>query len=487
MASPSTRTQVTYLVTVPTVALIALLIGLSLRPGPADPPTPTPGGSGAAVATPGPTPFRTPFRSAGPNEYPPSTQSGPCELPDTLPAPREPVAAPVVETGDVALLFSSFLYRRTGDGELVIQDRWPRNLEYGLWFAPAASKDEARLLLEGGTGAVVPLALAPAADVAAVWWLPDRRDRGEDDCIGGIYLFWIETGESRLIKRGAWWNGGADSDGGPVTVDEYVAGRDYRLPRASFSSNGRFLALAQATSIAIHRVAPGGPEMNHIGDCPEWAWSPMGATFAAACEGMTSAWVAQPGIWRDVNLAVPTPVKPSSQRHFEEIESARSIGVTRGGDVRVVRFYGYPPGCDTPGCEGPGPAYTVTTVDGETGTATSSVVETALYVAGSRLSPDASWVYASGLFRRPPRVIDLSGGGSAIVRFLGAAIGASAADSTLFGRRQDEDSRRVVITSLRRNGGTQVVGSIGWAIGSKTRRPDPVIPAWGLVAVKPPG
>ena len=487
MASPTSRTQVTYLVTVAIVAIVALVTGLALGPNVSEPGPTSPAASPIAQATPEPTPRPSPLRPPGPNEYPPSLSSGPCEPPETLPRPREPDAAPVVHTDDAAVLFSSFLYRRTADGKLKVQYQRFQNFEIGLWYAPPGTHGEARLLAETDRGAVAPLALAPQGDVAAVWWLPDQRWPPEDDCISGIYLLSLATGDSRLIATGAWWHGGADADEGPVVMDEYVAARDYRPPRVSFSSDGRFVALAQHTRIAIYRVASAKIKASHVGACQDWAWSSTGATFVAGCERMTSAWVVH--LRRDLerSVALPSPVPLTSRRALTEIPGSATIGVTLHGKVRAVRFYGSPSGCDSPGCAPPGPAYTVTTVDPETTTATTNLVETDFFTrAHTRLSPDARWIYAPDMSGQiPARLIDTPRGDVDVVRRFGRVIGASAADSVLFGRRKDRPSWRVLVTTLSRSGGTGVIATISWAVGSRPRSPDRVIPTWGLVVATP--
>ena len=486
----------TYLVTVPTVALIALLIGVSLRPA-ADGSGPTgPLASPIAQATAGPTPFPSPLRPPGPNEYPEDFQDGPCTLPDALPQPGDPVGAPVVHADGVAMLFGSHLYVRKENGRLHAQDSTFTGFEVGLWFAPAGTRGPARLVAETKIGAVIPLAMSPAADMAAVWWLPDRRENRDDDCIGGIYLVSLASGESRLLASGEWWVGGADAPEGNVNVSAHVAGRPHILPATSFSSDGRFVALVEASKITIHDVALGRVRASHVGTCDASAWSSTGATFVAGCEDMTSAWVVQPRrdrSDRERSVPLPSPVEPSSRRALEELPGTATIGVTRRGDIRVVRFYGHPPGCDSPGCAGPGPAYTVTTVDLETAVSSSTVTETEFFIgATATLFPESRSVYVGG-YQEPtawnagPRsaVIRIADGDAAVVRRFGRLIGTPPGATALFGRRVDRAAEQVIATTLSRTGIVRVIGTIEWAADVQLPRSAYVIPVWGLVVDEP--
>jgi hypothetical protein len=258
MASPSTRTQVTYLVTMPTVALVALLIGMSLRPDTNEPGPTGPRASDSAQATAGPTPSRTIIRPPRPSDRPDR-----CTLPEALPRATEPVAAPAVETGGLTALFSSYLYERTSSGTIAALDGGVFAAQFGLWFAPNGS-DTPRLLLENEDGAMTPLALSSAGDLAVVWWLPVRGYGSSDDCFGGVYLLRIESGESRLLVRGDWSQGGPGD--GPDSVVPYdLAGRDYVVPGAIFSRDGRFVALADNSAITIYGVANGAVLARHVG------------------------------------------------------------------------------------------------------------------------------------------------------------------------------------------------------------------------------
>jgi hypothetical protein len=474
MASPSTRTQVTYLVTVPTIALVAVLIGMSLRPE-ANAPGPTgPLASDIAHATARPTPSPAIVRPPGPNEYPDR-----CILPEALPRAAEPVAAPAVETEGVAMLFASYMYERTSSGTIAALDGGVFAAEFGLWFVPEGS-DTARLLLESENGAMTPLALSSAGDVAVVWWLPLRGDGSADDCLGGVYLFWLESGESRLLVRGDWTRGGP----GPDAVMPYdLVGRDYVMPGAMFSRDGRFVALADDSNISIFRVADGKVLARHVGACDSWAWSTARATFVAGCEGLTSAWVADLPRDDSWSVALPSPVEDPVAA--EELAGLGTIGFTSDGRIRVVRFYAYPPGCDG-GCQPPPPQYAVTTIDAGTTVARSRVVRTSFYAGDHAwLAPDASWVYAAGYpWESGPHVVRIGSGEVVGVRRLGHVVGSSPANERLFGRRSEEGSRRVLVMALSATGPTTQVGSIGWADGAELSRGEE-IPVLGLVVVAP--
>ncbi len=213
---------------------------------------------------------------------------------------------------------------RLGDGALV-RRRGPSS--------------EPRLLAAPEDGMVFPLGLAPAGDRAAVWWLPDRRHRGEPTCASGIYVLPTSGADGgRLIARGDWtvdpeaadWLNWTDPFGNSVP-------RSYRLPTASFSADGHFVALASGETIEIYGADDAVLYRRHAGECPAWAWAASDRTFVAGCDDLTNAWGAELGdLYMPDNLALPSPTVP---KRFG-LESDGTIGLTRDGDLLTVRFYG---------------------------------------------------------------------------------------------------------------------------------------------------
>jgi hypothetical protein len=115
---------------------------------------------------------------------------------------------------------------------------------------------------------------------------------------------------------------------------------------------------------------------------------------------MTSAWYVNMDEGESPErFALPLPEGEGLTSGWEQ-ERAATIGITRDGRVRLARFYGFATGCETRDCSIPSPAWSLTTIDPVTlGTASQSSEVGFLVDADSsywdtRLSPDATWIYA---------------------------------------------------------------------------------------------
>lgn len=481
------------------VAFAGLLVGLSLRPGAGPTPSRSPGSSQVTVDT---STRPTPGRSAAPTPVPTPwpIPVDPCDLPEQLPAPPLPVAAPRVEARSVAVVFSSYLYERSPGGRLFAQDSDPR---YGLWFA-APGAIEARLLVAATErGAVLPLGLSPRGETVAVWYLPESREWGAPACLGGIYLMSTADRTSRLVMERDWR--AILDDDYPTSVDDrlgpfWPAGQTqdfdtvvHRLPEVAISANGRSVALVEHDLITV--IGPGrdGLVRQHAGRCTSWAWSPRGARFVAGCEHMTSAWTIDVGLGYDEDFhPLPLPGGEDLSKGWERWWAA-TIGYTVGGDIRVVRFFGFATGCEGPvdsGCYIPPPFWTETRIEPYATGQRSRVAEadflTDVHEIGrdARLSADASWVYIrtygsyTGARTTRARAIDIESGEIVEVRRLGEPVGTSLDGRLLFESRLDEERDLVVVRSLDRSGTAREVATIAWPEGAGTD--DPIIDTFGL-------
>src|SRR5262249_5692537 len=151
-----------------------------------------------------------------------------------------------------------------------------------------------------------------AGDKAVVWWLPERRGRDEPTCQSGIYEVATDGSESHPLARGDWSVTSVDPPTTPTWTDpdegRFGGPRSYILPTASFSADGKLVALVEALHVTLLVVDQPGVTLEHFGSCPKWGWAPTGATFVAGCERMTSAWIADgnDGL-SDRNVALPQP------------------------------------------------------------------------------------------------------------------------------------------------------------------------------------
>ena len=333
------------------------------------------------------------------------------------------------------MLFTSYLYERVRGDSLAITGG------VGLWHVKAGT-ETARLLLDATDGMVLPLAISPNGDKAVVWWLPERRDEAEPPCDDGIYRLSLADGSSRLLASGDW----SQSD-------------ENDPPTAAFSANGRFLSLVDSTGIRLYKSG-GRLQRQHDGPCHDWAWAPSGAVFVAGCEDMTSAWLVRAGGgYAPESYALPLPKDLDLPSWWQG--PGRMIGLTRDRDIRVVRFYGFATGCESPGCVIPPPAWAATTLDPATRNQTLETKIVDFIVWDARLSPDATWVYD----RYPgngARVVNVESGEVIRVRSLGTPVGGSINRSLLFGSRLDRASRSVLVSSLDRTGTTREVATITW-------------------------
>jgi len=443
--------RVGYLAALFVVAVAA--IGLILVQPPA--PAPTPSGSpGASTLAADRSPGLTPMPTGSPATSDPPL--GACELPATLPTPPTPVAAPSVTSQGVGMLFGASEYVRDAQNRIV-----PDDSTIGVWYvAPGAS--EATLLVSGEPGGALPLALSPAGHVAAVWYLPERRNADDPTCLAGIYLVPTSGGPSRLIETGEWlWR--EDGDGLQYGTRRTPGGppRIYTLPLASFSADGRSLALIDPDGITI--VGPGRDPVTrrHIGQCSSWAWSPEGSRFVAGCAEMTKAWT----IDVDDGFSEATPAVPIPEgfRGSGGGWMFARIGITGDGDIRFVRFRANPcrPGASGPTCLPTG--WSETTIDPITGRSRSFVHEADWWNPGGyiAMSVDASWLYAGA---SPPRVISIDSGVARKASRISGPISTAADGRRLFGvMRFRGPGPRYVVVSLNRTGARRDIATINWS------------------------
>jgi len=404
-----------------------------------------------------------------------------CQPPDVLPAPETPVAAPTVSTATAALAFTSYLYRRDG-GSLVARDvEGGGDWAVGLWYV-AQGRAEARLLAAPETGMVLPLAISPAGDLVAAWWLPERRAPQDPACTSGIYLVPVDGGPSVLVASGDW--SVSDESETDVTWTDRTVGpgtpRAFRLPTASFSADGEFLQVHEPDRITVHDRT-GAQIGSREGACPAVNWSATGALFAAGCDELATAWLFDAGARSGRELAIPVPPKKMADPGWEWAP-ARSIAWPSPGKLVTVRFYGYPTGCEVPGCTIPPPAYAVTTINTATGAGKSISDQLAFEAESSRLSPDGTWAF--GQTRdQPGWMMQVPFGALAQIKRPGDIIGSAGDGSVLFSSRPlSDDSVRVF--SIDPTGATRPVATLSWPGGAKTS--NPVIWLGGLLAAVNP-
>ena len=441
-------------------------------------------GPTAVMATPTPGAASTPLPRAGSTQGAASpvataATSDACVLPAALPTPEPPDAAPVVSTSTAALVFSSYLLARDANG-IVARDQTKGSWAVGLWFV-AKGTSEARLLAAPEGGMVLPLAIAPQGDVVAAWWLPEHRGADQQACASGIYLVPVDGSPSVLVANGDWSvdPDGADEATWTDPTFESGAPRSFLLPDASFSADGRFLALHEKDGITIHDRT-GAQLGSRTGACPAVNWSATGARFVAGCDEFGSAWLFD--ATARARLELPIPLPPESKvKSGWEWAGARSIAWLDEERIETVRFYGYPTGCEVPGCTIPPPAYAVTKVDTATGAGKSIADELAFMADTSRLSPDGGWVYAQ-TWDQPGWTMELPFGALAHVKRPGSITNGAADGSLLFSTRVlADDSVRVF--SIDPAGATHAVATIAWPAG--TTRRYPVIWVGGLSATVP--
>jgi hypothetical protein len=429
-------------------------------------------GSTTATSTPRPTPTGPQATPAATAATPAATpgQSGPvtgdaCQLPASLPVPAVPAAAPTISTATAALAFTSYLYSSDG-GRTVARDvegggAWA----VGLWYVKEGTA-EARLLAAPEQGMVLPLALAPAGDVIAAWWLPERRAPQDPACTSGIYLIPVDGSPSQLVASGDWsvnfeeatevtW---VDRTVGPGTP------RAFLLPTASFSADGQFLQLHESDGITVHDRA-GAQIGSREGSCPAVNWSATGASFAAGCDEFATAWLFDAGARSGRDLAIPVPPKKLVDPGWEWA-SAQGIAWPTADKLVTVRFYGIPTGCEVPGCTIPPPAYAVTTIDTTTGAGKSISDELDFLTDSARLSADGSWVYAQ-TWEEPAWVMQLPFGALAQLKRPGNIVGSAADGRLLFSTRVQADAS-VRIFAIDPAGATHPVATIAWPEGATT-------------------
>ncbi len=423
------------------------LIGTTASPAP----TLTATASLTASATPTPAPTSQPTRAPT------------CDLPPALPPAPESVATPTVKSS-ASMIFESPFYGRLGVAA------FPGNP--GLWFSSGGSAAP-RLLAgipESKDGRmVVPLALSPRGDTAAVWWQGERYLEDGTSCPAGIYLVSTATGYSILRTSGIWSGWAVGPDNACPSGSEDERGEPSRLRGASFSADGQWLAVVECARIRIFGPDLGEPPIEHLGGCDQWAWSPAASPstrFVASCEEMTSAWFVdtQGGT---TSIALPLPSGGFGWGYAGP--EARAIGLTSAGRIRVVRFFGAAIGCEEGGssCSIPPLRYAATTIDPSDTRATpvtrSAVID--FLVDGTRLAPDASWVYVRNYGEAGARIVNLDTGKIMAVKPIGSAAGTPADGRRLFGTDIGGTGDRVVVWSLDAGGTRREVATVSWPTG----------------------
>jgi hypothetical protein len=409
----------------------------------------------------------------------PAGTSDACGLPAVLPTPEPPTAAPSISLSTAALVFSSYLL--AGDANrIVARDQTKGSWAVGLWFV-AQGTDEAQLLAAPENGMVLPLAIAPAGDLVAAWWLPEHRTPEEPACTSAIYLVPVDGGPSQVVARGDWTVDPDSVNDVTWTDPTFGAGapRAFKLPQALFSADGRFLALHEKDGITVHDRT-GAQVGSRIGVCPAINWSATGARFVAGCDEFTAAWLFDATARSGRELPISPPPESKVQSGWEST-GARGIAWLDADRIEAVRFYPLPSGCTGPLCEMPPPAYAVTTMDAVTGAGKTIADELDFFVETSRVSPNGTWAYAQ-TFDGPGWTMALPFGALAELKRPGTFVNGASDGSLLFSTRVlADDSIRVF--SISATGATRPVATIGWPAG--TTSTDPVIWLGGLSAAVP--
>jgi len=385
-----------------------------------------------------------------------------CDLPDQLPKPPTPVAAPAVSNSGATMVFSSYLYERDDTGGLVARDRPGDDWAMGVWFAtPGLSAP--RLLAADEDGMVLPLGLSPKGDIAAVWVLPRRHIQDELDCPSGIYLVETSGAGSRGLLLTGEFPLNPDRGQGWDFIDLFDEGRPqfYGLPTASFSDDGQLVALVRGDDIQIWLPEVGEPIREHLGECRSWDWAPGDQNFVAGCERLTTAWAARLGDgYLPDHLALPVPAIP---RNFgPESEGALAFGPN--GDLLVVRFFGLAIDCSPSGC--PINGWSRTRIDPVTLHATTTTGEVD-FLAGDattqnvRISGDGTWAWVERLDGRIS-IVSFDTGNVATIRRPGTIVGARMDRTRLFGYRVDGGPELLVVWSIGPGGHVQDAASIRW-------------------------
>jgi hypothetical protein len=337
------------------------------------------------------------------------------------------------------------------------------------------------LLAAPENGMVLPLALAPAGDLVAAWWLPEHRAPQDAACTSGIYLIPVDGSPSQLVASGDW-SVDYETESDVTWVDRTVGPgtpRAFRLPTASFSADGRFLQLHEPDRITIHDRT-GAQIGSRDSTCPAVNWSATGASFAAGCDEFATAWLFDAPTRAVREIPIPVPPTKMVDPGWEW-SSARGIAWLSPERLETVRFYGYPTGCEVPGCTIPPPAYAVTTVNLATGAAKSISDELAFEVESSHLSPDGTWAFGQ-TWDQPGWMMQLPFGALAQVKRPGDIIGSAANGAMLFSSRVLSDNS-VRVFSIDSAGATRAVATLSWPTSSRTT--NPVIWLGGLLAAVP--
>lgn len=464
------------LIALAVLGVVVVLLVATYKPLPVEPAASGDASQAVAATSPAPSAPTTPRPTTTPTaRVTPMPTQGACDLPASLPTDAISGAAPKVEGGAGSILFASPTYL-TGGATPIVADDPSRAWETGLWFVPGPGAAP-NLITAAGPGMVIPLALAPTGKVAAVWWWPERRGDSDVPCEQGIYAINLTGPGSWLVARGDWtFQENPDGSAEDPTWEDPTQNRSlplrFRPPEASFSADGDLLALADGDVIEVYRTAFPAESVRHVGSCPTWGWAAGSTRFVAGCEDMTSAWLVYL-VCCDAGLetrSIPIP-KPPIDTSFGadwELRTNRAIGITRDGDIRIARTYGFATGCEGPDpCHIPPPAWAVTTIDWDTGSAVHGGADVDfLFDDAARLSADSSWLYGTVYGDDPQHsvTVDLSTGVVRRIGQIGTYVGATADGSTLYGV-PDLDSPNLVVRAASVRSTTDVV-TISWPDGA---------------------
>ena len=476
---------------------IALVVVLATyRPLPAEPAA-TAGASPIAVATSSaspPTPTVAPTRTPSRTPLPTITGDS-CRLPASLPQPGAagtPVAAPRV-VGTRQTLFAAPLYARGPLGFVPMDDLY-HIWEMGLWLSEPSSND-ARLLLTPIAGAVLPLAVSPDGTQAAIWWLPQRRQRSAATCESAIYVYSLRDGSSRILVRGDWTTANSDEDSGNVTgifwqdppYDE-SSSRQYSIPHVSWSPDGKVIAIVEGGAVWFLR-GDGPYPYRHEGTCTDWAWAPSGATFVAGCDRMTSAWFVNVGEGdAPDSYALPLPAHEGWAGDWQRDELA-TIGIDSDGRIVVARFFGIATGCESPDCTIPDPGVSVTTIARGTGQA-SHQVKVLPFIPpydgdGTHMPAGATWVHSAGEEGVAGQILDIATLDLRDAEGLGEYVGEAADGSMLYGAEGDQDFGGVVLFAIDATGRRTQLATVSHPDGAASTYP--VFDLYRAIVLEPTG